>query len=84
MFNLFQVFVACVTKKYTASPNCRKEVALAAQLKKKIVPLLFEKPWPVEGPMALHFTELKYLNCEEGLTKKKLLEIVKNIRSKAQ
>ena len=84
MFNLFQVFVACVTKKYTKSSYCRKEVTLAAELKKKIVPLLFEKPWPVEGPMALHFTELIYVKCEKGLTKEKLSEIVENLKSKAQ
>lgn len=84
MFNLFQVFVACVTKEYTKSTSCQEEVALAAKLGKEIVPLLFERPWPVDGPMALPLTKLIYVNCEKSLTKEKLLEIVKNIRLKVE
>ena len=81
MLNLFQVFVACVTEKYSKSKNCRKEVSLADSLEKTIVPLLREGTWPVEGPMAVNFTRLIYVNCKEGLTDEKLSEVVENIKA---
>ena len=84
MFNFPQVFVACVTKKYTESSYCEKEISLAFELKRKIVPLLFEKVKPRDEKMALYFTGIKYLNCHEGLTVENLPKIVDNIKSKAQ
>ena len=73
MLNLFQLFVACVTEKYIQSDFCRREVALADALKKRMVPLLFGGvTWPVVGPMSLPFTELGYVNCSKGLVNEKL------------
>ena len=55
--------MSCITTKYSLSANCRREVSLADALKKPIVPLLLERiSWPPEGPMALVFTQLLYIN----------------------
>ena len=85
MLKLFQIFVACVTKKYCQADICQQEVALAACLKKKLLPVLFEDvTWPLEGPMALPMTPLIYANCKNGVTSESLGEIVKSIKSKIQ
>ena len=84
MLNLFQVFVACVTKKYSESDPCADEVALAAKLKKKIVPLLLEGTWPVGGEMSVHFARLKYVKCKEGLTDEKLRKVVEDVKANTQ
>ncbi|XP_019627123.1 PREDICTED: uncharacterized protein LOC109471996 isoform X4 [Branchiostoma belcheri] len=58
-----KVVISCVTPKYTESANCRNEVALAHSLKKTIVPVLLEKTaWPPEGPMAMPFAQLLYID----------------------
>ena len=81
MLNLFQVFVACVTNKYCQSVFCRQEVALAATLGKKLLPVLFEDvTWPLPGPMALPMTPLIYTNCKEGVTGESLGKIVESIK----
>ena len=55
--------VSCVTKKYSLSANCRREISLADALKKPIIPLLLEQmKWPPDGPMSMVFTELLYIN----------------------
>lgn len=57
------VMLSCVTSKYSKSANCRREVSLADAIKKPIIPLLLEKmTWPPEGPMAMVFTQLLYIN----------------------
>ena len=44
------VIIVCVTEGYTKSQNCRREVTLATELSKKIVPLLCEDiPWPPQN-----------------------------------
>ncbi|XP_035666383.1 uncharacterized protein LOC118409456 [Branchiostoma floridae] len=58
-----KVVISCVTPKYTESANCRNEVALAHSLQKTIVPVLLEKTaWPPEGPMAMPFAQLLYID----------------------
>ncbi|CAH1254332.1 Hypp1342 [Branchiostoma lanceolatum] len=58
-----KVVISCVTPKYTESANCRNEVALAHSLNKTIVPVLLEKTsWPPEGPMAMPFAQLLYID----------------------
>ena len=55
--------VSCMTKKYSLSANCRREVSLADALKKPIIPILMEEmKWPPDGPMSMVFTELLYIN----------------------
>lgn len=57
-----QVFVCCVTKRYCQSDACQREATLACNLKKPIIPLLFEDmSWPPEGQLALIFTTLIYI-----------------------
>eukprot|EP00058_Branchiostoma_floridae_P010496 XP_002595984.1 hypothetical protein BRAFLDRAFT_96757 [Branchiostoma floridae] len=58
-----KVVISCVTPKYTESDNCRNEVALAHSLRKTIVPVLLENTaWPPEGPMAMPFAQLLYID----------------------
>ncbi len=77
--------VSCVTKAYSESDACQQEVALADVLKKPILPVLFEKvTWPPEGPMAMPFARLIYINCQEGLTSANLDTVIKTIKSKTQ
>lgn len=55
--------VSCITKKYSLSANCRREVSLADALKKPIIPLLLERmKWPPSGPMSLVFSEMLFIN----------------------
>lgn len=57
-----KVFVCCVTKRYCQSDACQREATLACNLKKPIIPLLFENmSWPPEGQLALIFTTLLYI-----------------------
>jgi hypothetical protein len=79
-----QIVVSCVTKAYSESNACQQEVALADVLKKPILPVLFEAvTWPPEGPMAMPFAPLIYINCEKGLTKN-LETVIQTIRSKTK
>ncbi|XP_028392709.1 zinc finger X-chromosomal protein-like isoform X1 [Dendronephthya gigantea] len=78
-----KIVVSCVTEAYSQSHACQQEVALADVLKKPILPVLFESvTWPPEGPMAMPFAPLIYINCEKGLTSENLDTIIKTIKSK--
>jgi len=46
-----KIFIVCVSKEYTLSANCTREINLAADLKKYIIPLLVSKnvEWPPKG-----------------------------------
>ena len=57
-----RVFLSCVTKRYTQSRNCRREVTLANLYQKPIIPILMEKiEWPPAGSLAFVFAELLYI-----------------------
>lgn len=59
-----RVVLSCVTSKYALSANCRREVSLADNLKKPLIPLLLESmTWPPPGPMAPILTQLLFINC---------------------
>ena len=52
-----------MTTKYTVSPSCRHEVALAHSFEKPIIPLLLENmAWPPEGAMGDVFKQLLSIN----------------------
>ena len=58
-----KLVISCVTKKYSLSANCRREVSLSDALKRPIIPLLLEDlKWPPEGPMGMVFTQLLYID----------------------
>ena len=64
-----KVLVSCVTKKYTLSANCRREVSLADALMTPIIPLLLEQTeWPPDGPMRNTFAESDYFNCYKDVS----------------
>jgi len=48
-----QVFIACCSNNYGASINCKREVNLASDRKKLIIPILVPTcdPWPPKGEM---------------------------------
>ncbi|XP_028392697.1 uncharacterized protein LOC114517237 [Dendronephthya gigantea] len=78
-----KIVVSCVTEAYSKSDACQQEVALAGVLKKPILPVLFESvSWPPEGPMAMPFAPLIYIDCVKGLTSENLDRIIKTIKSK--
>mmetsp|Transcript_455 Transcript_455/g.708 ORF Transcript_455/g.708 Transcript_455/m.708 type:complete len:105 (-) Transcript_455:15-329(-) len=49
-----KVFVACLSGSYSNSINCRREIQLAIDRKKLVIPALVAKleMWPPSGPMA--------------------------------
>ena len=64
-FEMFfkQVVICCVTRRYCKSEMCQREVTLAGNLRKPIIPLLFEFiDWPPAGQLALIFTKLLYID----------------------
>lgn len=80
-----KIVVSCVTKAYSESNACQQEVSLADVLKKPILPVLFESlTWPPEGPMAMPFAPLIYINCEKGLTSANLDTVIETIKSKTK
>ncbi|XP_050403783.1 uncharacterized protein LOC126819665 isoform X1 [Patella vulgata] len=57
-----KIIISCTTDKYAKSPNCNREVNLAVNLKKPIIPLLLEQcPWPPMGSMGPLFSEYLYI-----------------------
>ncbi|KAK6180454.1 hypothetical protein SNE40_012605 [Patella caerulea] len=57
-----KVIISCTTEKYAKSPNCNREVNLAVNLKKSIIPLKFDScPWPPPGSMGPIFSEYLYI-----------------------
>ncbi|CAH1788849.1 unnamed protein product [Owenia fusiformis] len=68
-----KVIICCVSKKYSKSDNCTREVNLSVNLGKPIIPLLMEKlSWPPEGAMGPIFGEylfVRFFQREAELTK---------------
>jgi hypothetical protein len=60
--------LACVTPKYVASVNCRREILLADALKKMIIPIYLEETttWPPSGPMGMVFTDKRFVDFRRG------------------
>ncbi|XP_050400000.1 uncharacterized protein LOC126817241 [Patella vulgata] len=57
-----KVIISCTTEKYAKSPNCNREVNLAVNLKKSIIPLKFDScPWPPPGSMGPIFSEYLFI-----------------------
>lgn len=76
--------VCCVTEAYNKSDYCLKEVALADNKMKPIIPLLFESmKWPPPGHVYF-VADLVYIKCQEDLTDEKLEEIIEAIKSKTK
>nr|XP_054764610.1 uncharacterized protein LOC129271251 [Lytechinus pictus] len=60
-----KVFVCCITPHYIISESCNRELSLADQLKKPIIPIIFKKvPWPPPGGMALIVSQLIYVTFD--------------------
>ncbi|XP_069127354.1 uncharacterized protein [Argopecten irradians] len=57
-----KVIICCVSEKYAKSPNCNREVNLAVNLGKPMIPLLMEKMgWPPHGSMGPIFSEYLFV-----------------------
>ncbi|ESO09751.1 hypothetical protein HELRODRAFT_195024 [Helobdella robusta] len=57
-----KVVVCCITQKYAESPNCNREVNLALNLNKTMIPLLMDKmEWPPRGGMGPIFGEFLFI-----------------------
>ncbi|XP_069127352.1 uncharacterized protein [Argopecten irradians] len=57
-----KVIICCVSEKYAKSPNCNREVNLAVNLGKPMIPLLMEKMgWPPQGSMGPIFSEYLFV-----------------------
>ncbi|XP_077997700.1 uncharacterized protein LOC144450836 isoform X1 [Glandiceps talaboti] len=66
-----KVVICCCTSKYALSVNCRREVSSADALKKPLIPVVLENmAWPPEGPMALPFTQLLYIDFSNDESQK--------------
>ncbi|CAF1094020.1 unnamed protein product [Rotaria magnacalcarata] len=65
-----KVFVCCINRKYAESDNCRRELGLATNLNKPIVPLLMEKlpSWPPQriGPLLSEYLYIKFYGSSSG------------------
>jgi len=68
-----QVFIACCSNQYGVSVNCKREVNLACDRKKLIIPTLIGKcdPWPPKGEMGPLLAGKIYidLSTEENFNK---------------
>ena len=80
-----QVFIAIITKGYISSSTCKKEITLADNLGKPIIPILFEEnlKWPPEG-LGMYLSGslyLKIVNFNSKLSKseKSVHELIKRI-----
>jgi len=67
------VFISCCSNQYGASVNCKREVSLASDRNKLIIPILVGTcdPWPPKGEMGPLLAGKIYidLSTEENFTK---------------
>ncbi|XP_072172990.1 uncharacterized protein [Diadema setosum] len=60
-----KVVLCCITPQYIMSDNCNREISLADQLKKPIIPIIYKKvPWPPPGSLALIVSQLIYVTLD--------------------
>jgi len=68
-----QVFIACCSNNYGSNVNCKREVNLASDRKKLIIPILVATcdPWPPKGEMGPLLAGKIYIDLsnEENFTK---------------
>jgi len=59
-----EVFIACCSNNYSSSINCQRELLLASDRKKLIIPILVgpTEPWPPNGEMGPLLTGKIYIN----------------------
>lgn len=76
--------ICCVTDRYCKSEMCSREVTLADNLRKPIIPVLFEFiDWPPAGQLALIFTKLLYVDMSQNpgtFPQNKLQELFLKVR----
>ncbi|XP_067037068.1 uncharacterized protein [Acropora muricata] len=59
-----KVVICCLTEEYCKSTSTLREATLADQLKKNIIPVLFESiKWPPQGPLGVILAEKLYIKC---------------------
>ena len=57
-----KMVICCMTREYADSPNCKREINLAVNLNKPIIPLLMEKmDWPPRGSMGPILSEYLFI-----------------------
>ena len=56
------IILLCMTKKYEKSKNCNREFQFAEQLRKRIIPIYFEKNYTADGPLALIISGKRYFD----------------------
>jgi len=79
-----KVVICCVTKRYCKSEMCQREMTLADNLRKPIIPVLFEfLDWPPAGQLSLIFTKLLYIDMSQKpgmFPDDKLQELFRKVR----
>ena len=79
-----QVVICCVTERFCKSEMCQRELTLADNLRKPIIPVLFEfLDWPPAGQLALIFTKLLYIDMSQtpgAFPDNKLQELYHKVR----
>eukprot|EP00051_Salpingoeca_urceolata_P034950 m.27443 g.27443 ORF g.27443 m.27443 type:complete len:389 (+) comp8538_c0_seq1:3126-4292(+) len=65
-----QLFIACVSDQYAKSENCRREIQLAADRKRLIMPVLVDEltVWPPRGSVGPLLAGRLYVNCADQAT----------------
>ena len=63
------LMLSCISQEYSRSVNCRREVVLATELKKPILPLIVDqsqfKHWPPTGPMGPLLSGKLYVDLKQ-------------------
>jgi len=71
-----KVFLACCSNNYGQSVNCQRELLLAMDRKKLVIPVLIAMcdPWPPKGPMAPLLTGKLYVDLSSNEKFEKIIE----------
>jgi len=74
-----KIFIACCSNSYGSSINCQRELLLATDRKKLIIPILVgtTDPWPPKGQMGPLLAGKIYINlCAEDIFEKSLEQLM--------